>query len=468
MNDETEPRRGSRAVPAGTQGPGEMAEAFRSLRMDTESMIARSIAGTGADPADAAAALESLRVASEELRTVEEELWRQRDALVAEGEFGDERLPPARALFSEAPFPYLVTTGTGVILLANAAAGALFGYRPESLHDRPLAGIATNPAGAVRQLARTALANDRQVTAAVWVRAAGRKQVRLRATVARRSGLHGTDPVLLWVLHPIPSASPIPVVEPETDGEPSDEAHESKADNAEPLDTTDGQPRVSASLLRLASRPLTDQVEESLGQVAEAIGHAVYADGASITDLRPPELGATSDRVRLADQIQYDKQQGPCVAAMRTRHVQVERNLASHPDESAGGLMHADCGFRSVAAVPLISADELLGALNLYAEAPDAFDEDKMATACMLARPAAASLLNIKTYRDARAVATELRTAMDSRATIEQAKGVLMADHGLDADEAFNVLTRYSQERNRKLRLVADDVIATTLEDSDS
>jgi AmiR/NasT family two-component response regulator len=51
---------------------------------------------------------------------------------------------------------------------------------------------------------------------------------------------------------------------------------------------------------------------------------------------------------------------------------------------------------------------------------------------------------------------------LESRAVIEQAKGVLMACHGIDADEAFGLLRRQSQHRNVKLREVAHDVVAST------
>jgi len=52
-----------------------------------------------------------------------------------------------------------------------------------------------------------------------------------------------------------------------------------------------------------------------------------------------------------------------------------------------------------------------------------------------------------------------MRTAMQSRSVIEQAKGILMARHGYDADEAFKSLSKMSQDSNRKLRDVAQTII---------
>jgi AmiR/NasT family two-component response regulator len=48
-----------------------------------------------------------------------------------------------------------------------------------------------------------------------------------------------------------------------------------------------------------------------------------------------------------------------------------------------------------------------------------------------------------------------MRTALASRAEIEQAKGVLMAVHGITAEEAFGKLVTQSQHTNTKLIVVA-------------
>jgi hypothetical protein len=48
-----------------------------------------------------------------------------------------------------------------------------------------------------------------------------------------------------------------------------------------------------------------------------------------------------------------------------------------------------------------------------------------------------------------------LRRALSSRADIDQAKGVLMLRYGISAQRAFDVLVRWSQHANVKLRVVA-------------
>lgn len=60
---------------------------------------------------------------------------------------------------------------------------------------------------------------------------------------------------------------------------------------------------------------------------------------------------------------------------------------------------------------------------------------------------------------DLRREVHQMREAMDSRAAIEQAKGMLMLRYGVDADRAFAVLRRWSQDSNTKLRTIADALV---------
>lgn len=56
-------------------------------------------------------------------------------------------------------------------------------------------------------------------------------------------------------------------------------------------------------------------------------------------------------------------------------------------------------------------------------------------------------------------VTTAVEDFVRNRATIEQAKGILILVYGIDAEDAFDVLRRHSQAHNVKLRLVAEQVV---------
>jgi signal transduction protein with GAF and PtsI domain len=119
----------------------------------------------------------------------------------------------------------------------------------------------------------------------------------------------------------------------------------------------------------------------------------------------------------------------------------------------------AERGIQSSLSLPLIVRDRALGALNLYSTHAHAFDDGDTETGLMFASQAAVALANAQTYAAALRLAGQLRDALGSRATIDQAIGAVMAQAHCDADDAFERLKATSQRSHRKLRLVAEAVI---------
>ena len=102
----------------------------------------------------------------------------------------------------------------------------------------------------------------------------------------------------------------------------------------------------------------------------------------------------------------------------------------------------------------LFTTQNSYGALNLYSERPDAFDADDQAVGMALAAHVAVALAAIR--------AIESRDlAIARRTIIGQAEGILMERFSLDADQAFSVLRRVSQDSQRKLYEVAADLVRT-------
>lgn len=53
----------------------------------------------------------------------------------------------------------------------------------------------------------------------------------------------------------------------------------------------------------------------------------------------------------------------------------------------------------------------------------------------------------------------QMATAAESHGIVGMAKGILMQSQGITADDAFQVLVQTSQHENRKLRLIAEELI---------
>jgi len=167
----------------------------------------------------------------------------------------------------------------------------------------------------------------------------------------------------------------------------------------------------------------------------------------------------TGDLALHLDEQQYEKGYGPCLDAAHagaTVHVQQMTTEERWPDYIPHAVKH---GARSSLSVCLPIQEAVTGALNIYAVVSNAFDDEAVTLAQTFAGYAAVAVANAHLYATTAALAKQMQEAMVSRAVIEQAKGILMAQVHCTADQAFELLTRRSQHTNRKLRDIAQAIV---------
>jgi ANTAR domain-containing protein len=100
-----------------------------------------------------------------------------------------------------------------------------------------------------------------------------------------------------------------------------------------------------------------------------------------------------------------------------------------------------------------------LGSLNLYARSRRTMGAAQIRAASVFAAQLAAAMKTVESYEATARMASGLAVAMRTRAVIEQAKGMLMAERGITEDEAFDVQRALSQRSNTKLRKVARRIV---------
>ena len=103
-----------------------------------------------------------------------------------------------------------------------------------------------------------------------------------------------------------------------------------------------------------------------------------------------------------------------------------------------------------------------VGALNLYAVGDRAYEPQSVELAETFAEYAAVAIANAALYSSTASLAAQMQTAMQSRAVIEQAKGIIMGRNRCTADEAFTILVTMSQRRNEKLSKLAQGIVDRT------
>lgn len=166
------------------------------------------------------------------------------------------------------------------------------------------------------------------------------------------------------------------------------------------------------------------------------------------------------DALRL-DESQYEPGHGPCLDVAQSSGTVTISDMTTEPRWPEFTRRALDCGVHSSLSVALPVQHSIVGALNLYSHIPGCFDDDALELAQTFAGYAAVAIANAHLYETNATLAENMRKAMDTRSVIEQAKGILMAQHRCSPTEAFSLLTKQSQQANRKLHDVATDIVTS-------
>jgi GAF domain-containing protein len=235
-------------------------------------------------------------------------------------------------------------------------------------------------------------------------------------------------------------------------------------DNSTPTSATRGGPdplNAFAELARIVVdaepadqtlRRIAELAKETLGGV-EDVSLTVVEDG------RARSVVFTGALAVDLDERQYEMGFGPCLDAAKSgQTIVVDTRQSDSPYREFARVANR-AGVRHVISVGMPLDQRSIGGLNIYSTADDPVSEAVLEQAQVFAGYAAVAVANITSHANAVNEASHLRKAMESRAVIEQAKGIIMARDRCTADEAFDVLTRISQQQNIKLRKLAQVIV---------
>ena len=99
-------------------------------------------------------------------------------------------------------------------------------------------------------------------------------------------------------------------------------------------------------------------------------------------------------------------------------------------------------------------ADEVVGALNMYAAEPREWSEDDIAVACVLADVATSYVINASKIRQQQQLSEQLQQALESRVVIEQAKGITAQLRRVTVDQAYLLMRGHARSNNASMRVV--------------
>ena len=175
-------------------------------------------------------------------------------------------------------------------------------------------------------------------------------------------------------------------------------------------------------------------------------------------------MAASSERTRELEVFQVQRAQGPCLDSYRSGEPVSIPDLERAADRWPQFVPHArQAGFASVHALPMRLRRVRLGTLGLFGTAPGSLSEQDLQLGQALADVASVALVQDRAAVDRAAVNAQLQHALTSRVVIEQAKGVLAQQGGLEMPDAFLVLRRYARDHNLGLTELAQRLVSRQL-----
>ncbi len=171
-------------------------------------------------------------------------------------------------------------------------------------------------------------------------------------------------------------------------------------------------------------------------------------------------MAASQESVRLLELFQLQNDEGPCLDCFSTGAPVVNSDLERATERWPLFAPQAvRAGFASVHAFPLRHRKDVIGALNLFSIDTGQLEPADVRIIQALADVATIGLLQERSIRDRRIMTEQLQGALNSRITIEQAKGVLARTHRIGVDAAFDLMRSYARRSHLRLSEVAEAVV---------
>jgi len=241
---------------------------------------------------------------------------------------------------------------------------------------------------------------------------------------------------------------------------------------------------VSTSRPPISDLPLTDElaaisarmsglllsaetVETSLGLLSAVARESVPGStgaGVSLVDERGKRSsGSTDERVRRADSLQYELDEGPCLDAARSRGLVRMDDVAADPRWPRWSAAVSALGLRAAMSSPLVAGEESMGALKVYADEPGTFDAHSEQLLVLLAAQASILVAHVRSYEGTKRLSDGLRQAIHGRDTISMAKGLLMGRNAVNEDTALGMLLARAQQDGTSVAAAAQAMVESAV-----
>ncbi len=205
------------------------------------------------------------------------------------------------------------------------------------------------------------------------------------------------------------------------------------------------------------------KVEDAMQEIVRST-HAIFdVDGAGLmladADHHLRNVAVSDDRMAHLEELQIQHREGPCVAAFEDKELIGAEDLTEEARWPLFSAAAVERGVRAVLASPLPYNQDAVGVVAVLSEDRRPWSPEGELALLAFTDLAALLIASVMQGQEQSLLAAQLQTALNSRAVIEQAKGVLIGRDGLSAHEAYEQLRAQARSERRKLAAVSAEVV---------
>jgi len=211
------------------------------------------------------------------------------------------------------------------------------------------------------------------------------------------------------------------------------------------------------------------RVDEAMHQIVQTTHRIFSVDGAGLMlaagEHHLRNAAVSDDRMQHLEDLQIRHQEGPCITSFDDKVLVGAEDLTSDPRWPSFSRAAVERGVRAVLASPIPYNQDAVGVVAVLSLERHPWSAEAELALLAFTDLAALLIATMLMGEQQTVLAAQLQSALNSRAVIEQAKGVLIGQQGLSANAAYERIRAQARAERRKIAVVAAELVRRAVRD---